>query len=36
MYDIVIDILCEFAKLLPVCVFLRIVLDAIRNYYFKQ
>lgn len=36
MYNYVIQILCEFVKILPMCVFLRIVLDAIRNYIFKN
>lgn len=36
MYDIVCQILVQFVKLLPHCVFLRIVLDAIRNFIFKN
>lgn len=36
MYDIVIDLLTAFVAVLPVLIFLRIVLDAIRNYIFKN
>ena len=36
MYDIVIQLLTEFVAVLPVLIFLRIVLDAIRNYIFKN
>lgn len=36
MYDIVIDLLTSFVAVLPVLIFLRIVLDAIRNYIFKN
>lgn len=36
MYDIVINLLTEFVAVLPVLIFLRIVLDAIRNYIFKN
>lgn len=36
MYDNVCLILIEFVKLLPACVFLRIVLDSFRNFIFKQ
>lgn len=36
MFDFVINILCDFVQLLPVLLFLRIVLDAIRNNIFKN
>lgn len=36
MYDLVIQFLSEFVKILLPCVFLRIVLDATRNYLFKS
>lgn len=36
MFNYVINILSEFVKLLPVLIFLRIVLDSIRNYIFKN
>lgn len=36
MYDLIIDLLTSFVKVLPVMVFLRIVLDAIRNNIFKN
>lgn len=35
MYDIVIDVLVQYASVLPVLMFLRIVLDSIRNNIFK-
>lgn len=36
MYDLIIDLLTSFVQVLPVLVFLRIVLDAIRNNIFKN
>lgn len=36
MFDYVIEFLKEFVKILPACVFLRIILDACRNYIFKN
>ena len=36
MFIYVINILSEFVNLLPVLIFLRIVLDSIRNYIFKN
>lgn len=36
MYDLIIDLLTSFVQVLPVMVFLRIVLDAIRNNIFKN
>jgi hypothetical protein len=36
MFNYVIDILSDFVKLLPVLIFLRIVLDSIRNFIFKN
>lgn len=36
MFNYVINILSEFVKLLPVLIFVRIVLDSIRNYIFKN
>ena len=36
MYDLVIQLLTQFVMVLPVLIFLRIVLDAIRNYIFKN
>lgn len=36
MFDISMQFLVEFTKLLLPCVFLRIVLDATRNYIFKN
>lgn len=36
MFNFVIILLCDFVKLLPVLIFLRIVLDSIRNNIFKN
>lgn len=36
MFDYVINLLTEFVALLPVLVFLRIILDSIRNNIFKN
>lgn len=36
MFNYVINILSEFVSLLPVLIFLRIILDSIRNYIFKN
>lgn len=36
MFDYVIQYLVEIVKILPACVFLRIILDACRNYIFKN
>ena len=36
MFDYTIQFLSEFVKILLPCVFLRIVLDATRNYVFKD
>lgn len=36
MFDICISYLQELVKILPACVFLRIVLDACRYYIFKN
>lgn len=36
MFDYVMQFLNEFIKILLPCVFLRIVLDATRNYIFKN
>lgn len=36
MYDYVVNILVSYVEVLPMLIFLRIVLDAIRNYIFKN
>lgn len=36
MFDFVIQFLVEFTRILLPCVFLRIILDATRNYIFKN
>jgi len=36
MFDYVIKLLIEFVSVLPVLIFLRIVLDSIRNNLFKE
>lgn len=36
MFNFVIDILKQFVNLLPILIFLRIVLDSIRNNIFKS
>lgn len=36
MYNIVCDILQDFVKILPMCVFLRIIFDIFRNFVFKN
>ena len=36
MFNLVVNYLCALVNILIPCIFLRIVLDAIRNYIFKN